>query len=103
MIKKMKMKKNTLNNYQEFLFGPAHPGSGNFSVRIKLDGERILEAKSDPGYLHRGFEKLMEYRNIWQDAVLSDRICVFEPIAWNLLFAEAVEKFGINEYKVLKL
>ena len=90
----MKMKKNTLNNYQEFLFGPAHPASGNFSVRIKLDGERIVEAKSDPGYLHRGFERLMEYRNIWQNTVLSDRICVFEPIAWNLLFAEAVEKLA---------
>ena len=94
MIKETKMKKNTLNNYQEFLFGPAHPGSGNFSGRIKLDGERIVEAKSDPGYLHRGFEKLMEYRNIWQNAVLSDRICVFEPLAWNLLFAEAVEKLA---------
>ncbi len=78
--------------YQEFLFGPAHPGSGNFSVRIKLTGEMVIEAKSDPGYLHRGFEKLMEYRDIWQNAVLSDRICVFEPLAWNLIFAEAVEK-----------
>lgn len=86
------MKKDIFNNYQEFLFGPAHPGSGNFSVRIKLNGEMVVEAKSDPGYLHRGFEKLMEYRNIWQNAVLSDRICVFEPVAWNLLFAEAVEK-----------
>lgn len=88
------MKKDIFNNYQEFLFGPAHPGSGNFSVRIKLNGEMVVEAKSDPGYLHRGFEKLMEYRNIWQNAVLSDRICVFEPVAWNLLFAEAVEKLA---------
>jgi len=80
--------------YQEFLFGPAHPGSGNFSVKIKLDGELIIEAKSNPGYLHRGFEKLMEYRNIWQNAVLSDRICVFEPLAWNMIFAEAVEKLA---------
>ena len=82
------------NKYQEFLFGPAHPGSGNFSVRIKLDGEKIVEAKSDPGYLHRGFEKLMEYRNVWQNAVLSDRICVFEPLNWNLVFSESVEKLA---------
>ena len=80
--------------FQDFLFGPAHPGSGNFSVRAKLDGERIIEAKSDPGYLHRGFEKLMEYRNIWQNAVLSDRICVFEPLAWNMLFAQGIEKLA---------
>ncbi len=86
------MKDLNKEQYQEFLFGPAHPGSGNFSVKIKLDGEKVIESKSDPGYLHRGFEKLMEYRNIWQNAILSDRICVFEPLAWNLLFAEAMEK-----------
>lgn len=79
-------------NYQEFLFGPAHPGSGNFSVKLKLDGEKILEARADPGYLHRGFEKLMEYRTSMQNAVLSDRICVFEPLAWNLVHANAVEE-----------
>ncbi len=95
----MKTKKDTIinnskNEYQEFLFGPAHPGSGNFSVKIKLGGEKVVLAKSDPGYLHRGFEKLMEYRNIWQNAALSDRICVFEPLAWNLLFAEAIEKLA---------
>lgn len=85
---------NNKKEFQDFLFGPAHPGSGNFSVRAKLDGERVIEAKSDPGYLHRGFEKMMEYRNIWQNAVLSDRICVFEPLAWNLLFAEGIEKLA---------
>ena len=88
------MKEQNKKEYQEFLFGPAHPGSGNFSVKIKLDGERIVAAKSDPGYLHRGFEKLMEYRNIWQNAALSDRICVFEPLVWNLLFAEGIEKLA---------
>ena len=97
MIKSQKSKiknQNDKKEYQEFLFGPAHPGSGNFSVKIKLDGEKVIEAKSDPGYLHRGFEKLMEYRNIWQNAVLSDRICVFEPLAWNLLFSEGIEKLS---------
>ncbi len=79
-------------NYQEFFFGPAHPGSGNFSVKLKLEGEKIIAAKSIPGYLHRGFEKLMEYRTPMQNAVLSDRICVFEPLAWNLVHANAVEE-----------
>ena len=46
----------------EMYFGPAHPGSGNFSVRVQLRGERVMKAVVDPGYLHRGFEKLMEYR-----------------------------------------
>lgn len=78
----------------DFLFGPAHPGSGNFSVRLKLEGERVVSARADPGYLHRGFEKLMEYRNPMQNSVLSDRVCVLEPSAWNLAHAEAVD--GLN-------
>ncbi len=79
-------------NELELPFGPAHPGSGNFSVRLKADGEHIVGAKVHPGYLHRGFEKLMEYRDPMQNAVLSDRICVFEPLAWNLAHAEAVDE-----------
>ena len=76
----------------ELFFGPAHPGSGNFSVRLKVDGERVVSGRADPGYLHRGFEKLMEYRLPVQNAVLSDRICVFEALNWNLLHAEAMEE-----------
>lgn len=75
----------------EMYFGPAHPGSGNFSVRVQLRGERVMKAVVDPGYLHRGFEKLMEYREPMQNSVLSDRICVLEPLQWNLLHAEAVD------------
>jgi len=76
---------------RELFFGPAHPGSGNFCVKLMVDGEKVLSARADPGYLHRGFEKLMEYRDTMQNAVLSDRICVFEPLAWNLVHAEAVD------------
>lgn len=87
----------------EIPFGPAHPGPGNFSIKLRLDGERIISAKSDPGYLHRGFEKLMEYRMPMQNAVLSDRICVFEPLSWNLVHAEAVDELmGINVPKRAK-
>ena len=73
-------------------FGPAHCGSGNFGVKLKIEGEIVVEARADPGYLHRGFEKLMEYRLPIQNAILSDRICVFEPLNWNLIHAEAVEE-----------
>jgi len=87
----MEMESISENEYELF-FGPAHPGSGNFSVRLKVDGERIVSARADPGYLHRGFEKLMEYRIPIQNAVLSDRICVLEPLNWNLVHAEAVDE-----------
>ncbi len=81
----------------DFYFGPAHPGSGNFGVKLKIDGEKVVSAKADPGYLHRGFEKLMEYRTPIQNAVLSDRLCILEPLNWNLLHAEAVDELmGID-------
>ena len=76
----------------DLYFGPAHPGSGNFGVKLKVDGEKIVSARADPGYLHRGFEKLMEYRTPIQNAVLSDRLCVLEPLNWNLVHAEAVDE-----------
>jgi len=75
----------------DLYFGPAHPGSGNFGVKLKVDGERVIAARADPGYLHRGFEKLMEYRIPLQNAMLSDRICIFEPLNWDLVHAEAVD------------
>jgi len=81
----------------DFYFGPAHPGSGNFGVKLKIDGEVVVSARADPGYLHRGFEKLMEYRTPLQNAVLSDRLCILEPLNWNLIHAEAVDELmGID-------
>jgi len=76
----------------DLYFGPAHPGSGNFGVKLKVAGEVVTSARADPGYLHRGFEKLMEYRMPIQNSVLSDRICVLEALNWNLVHAEAVEE-----------
>jgi len=51
----------------------------------------VVSARADPGYLHRGFEKLMEYRTPIQNAVLSDRLCILESLNWNLVHAEAVD------------
>ena len=76
----------------DFYFGPAHPGSGNFGVKLKIEGEKVISARADPGYLHRGFEKLMEYRLPMQNAILSDRLCILEAMNWNLIHAEAVDE-----------
>lgn len=75
-----------------FYFGPAHSGSGNFGIKLQIDGEKVISARADPGYLHRGFEKLMEYRIPMQNSVISDRVCVLEPLNWNLVHAEAVDE-----------
>jgi NADH-quinone oxidoreductase subunit D len=52
----------------------------------------VIELTPYPGYLHRGFEKLMEYRTNEQNAVLVDRVCVLEPYSWELGYANVAEK-----------
>ena len=81
----------------DLYFGPVHPGSGNFGVKLTVQGEEIVAARADPGYLHRGFEKLMEYRTPMQNAVLSDRLCILESLNWNLVHAEAVDRLHGTE------
>src|SRR5262249_58692044 len=45
----------------ELNFGPQHPSThGVLRLVLKVDGEKIVEATPDVGYLHRGTEKLFE-------------------------------------------
>ena len=34
--------------------GPQHPGAGHFRIRLWLDGDYLVRADPDPGYVHRG-------------------------------------------------
>jgi len=43
--------------------GPQHPGSGHMRIILKVDGDYIVHCDPDPGYVHRGEEKMAEYRN----------------------------------------
>ena len=43
--------------------GPQHPGSGHMRLIVKIDGDYIVSCDPDPGYVHRGEEKMAEYRN----------------------------------------
>ncbi len=47
--------------------GPQHPGSGHFRLVVRVDGDIIVDADPDPGYVHRGEEKMCEYRNFIQN------------------------------------
>ena len=45
----------------ELNFGPQHPSThGVLRIVLKVDGEKIVSARPDIGYLHRGTEKLFE-------------------------------------------
>ena len=48
----------------ELNMGPQHPSThGVLRVKLKLDGERVLDAECIIGYLHRGVEKISENRS----------------------------------------
>ncbi|WP_440059077.1 NADH-quinone oxidoreductase subunit D [Thermogladius sp. 4427co] len=74
-------------------FGPQHPGApGNIGFRLVLEGERIVSAEVIPGFLHRGFEKMLENRKWENSFVLSYRFCVEDPDPFEIAYAEALEK-----------
>ena len=51
------------DNIMTLNVGPQHPGSGHMRLIVKIDGDYIVSCDPDPGYVHRGEEKMAEYRN----------------------------------------
>ena len=73
--------------------GPQHPMThGLWNLRIKVDGEVIVDAVPEIGYLHRGMEKLFENRTYTQIAPITDRLCYGSSFTWNHLFCLTAEK-----------
>src|SRR5580704_6973942 len=55
--------------------GPVHPAThGIFQNVLLMDGERIIDAESTIGYIHRAFEKIAENRPFYQITPLLDRM-----------------------------
>jgi len=81
-----------LNRWVQIWFGPQHPGiTGNMSVQAWLEGDTFAGGVTHVGYLHRGFEKLMERRKFIQSFPIVCRICVPEPDTNEYLLAAALE------------
>ena len=72
--------------------GPQHPMThGLWNLRIKVDGETIVDAEPEIGYLHRGYEKIMEVREFQKNVVLTDRLCYVSSITWSHCYCLACE------------
>ena len=81
--------------YVKLWQGPQHPGiTGNMSLELVTQGDTVLECKTHVGYLHRGFEKLMERRTFIQNFTVVCRIAVPEPTFNEYLYAAAVEELA---------
>jgi NADH-quinone oxidoreductase subunit D len=59
---------------------------------LELDGERVVRALYDIGYLHTGFEKSFESKTYSQGITLTDRMDYLAPLSNNLGFCLAAEK-----------
>jgi NADH-quinone oxidoreductase subunit D len=79
--------------------GPQHPSThGVLQLILELDGEIVRKATPHIGFLHRGVEKLSEFRTYHQVLPLTDRLDYLAPMHNNLGYVLAVEKLlGLTE------
>ncbi len=74
-------------------FGPQHPATHTtLRLVLKLDGERVVDAVPDIGYLHSGFEKIGEHLDYNQYVTVTDRMNYISPLANNIAWHLAVEQ-----------
>jgi NADH-quinone oxidoreductase subunit D len=74
-------------------FGPQHPAAhGVLRLVLELDGEVVERADPHIGLLHRGTEKLIEYKTYTQAIPYFDRLDYVAPMNQEHAFALAVEK-----------
>jgi NADH-quinone oxidoreductase subunit D len=73
--------------------GPQHPAThGTLRIIVKLDGEQVISADPVMGYMHRGYEKLVEVRTFPQINTLVNRIDWLSSFANEVPFILAAEK-----------
>src|SRR5689334_1630894 len=73
--------------------GPQHPAThGTLRIIVKLDGEQVIAADPVMGYMHRGYEKLVEVRTYPQVTTLVNRIDWLSSFCNEVPFILAAEK-----------
>lgn len=81
-----------LNNFT-LNFGPQHPAAhGVLRLVLELDGEVVERADPHIGLLHRGTEKLIEYKNYIQALPYFDRLDYVSMMAQEHAYSLAVER-----------
>nr|QUS63585.1 NADH dehydrogenase subunit 7 [Haslea silbo] len=90
----MTLKKNLVKKVKNFTlnFGPQHPAAhGVLRLVLELSGETVLKATPHIGLLHRGTEKLIEYKNYVQALPYFDRLDYVSMLAQEHSYCLAVE------------
>jgi NADH-quinone oxidoreductase subunit D len=73
------------DRYMTLSIGPQHPGSGHMRIIIVVDGDIIVSADPDVGYVHRGEEKMSEYRTFLQNVPHIERPVIHDSS--NILYS----------------
>ncbi len=82
-----------LENSMVLNMGPQHPAThGVLRILLKLDGETVVAAVPELGYLHRGYEKIAENASYHEFIPHTDRLDYLSPISNNVAYVLAVEK-----------
>ena len=87
------------DNHMIINFGPQHPSAhGQLRLILEMDGEQIVKAWPDIGYLHRGMEKMGENMIYNEFLPTTDRMDYIAATSNNYAFALAVERLlGIED------
>ena len=80
--------------------GPQHPGAGHFRIRLWLDGDFLVRAEPDAGYVHRGEEKMAEYRNYIQNVPHLERPVILDSSNILLPYALGVDELMNNNVPI---
>jgi NADH-quinone oxidoreductase subunit D len=73
--------------------GPQHPSThGVLRIVLELDGETVIKAEPEVGFLHTGIEKQCETKTYSQVIPLTDRVDYLANLSNNLCYCLAVEK-----------
>lgn len=90
-------KKDLVKNFKNFTinFGPQHPAAhGVLRLILELDGETVQNADAHIGLLHRGTEKLIEYKTFTQALPYFDRLDYVSMMAQEHTYSLSIEKIG---------
>jgi NADH dehydrogenase (ubiquinone) Fe-S protein 2 len=91
MLQNFPLNKNTIKTFQ-INFGPQHPAAhGVLRLIIELNGEIVVSADPHIGLLHRGTEKLIEYKTFLQAIPYFDRLDYVSMMSQEHAYAIAIE------------
>jgi NADH-quinone oxidoreductase subunit D len=85
-------RKEDSDKYMTLSIGPQHPGSGHMRIVVVVDGDIIVHADPDVGYVHRGEEKMSESRTFVQNIPHIERPVIHDSSGILYSYCLAVEE-----------